>query len=415
MMNRLKSAEPRLLTILLIVFVQIVGASMILPILPLYAQRHFAMKPQVITLVVSSFFAAQFLAGPTIGRLSDKYGRLPVLIVSQVGTVISFVMLGLAGSFEVLFLARILDGITGGNIIVAQAYITDIMPREQRTQALGYIFAAFGLGFVFGPALGGILSALLGDRIPFLIAAIAATITVLITGFALDETITPQQREHNRTHTQASLNLVNVTRNYPLLLILLVAFGGQFAFGLLQSTFALFGEAVLFAGYSERVVNLGVGLLLGTTGLGQFLTQMFLLKPLLRRFGDARLALIGTVIRGCSLLIYAVITSFWLGPIGAILFATGTGLMMPPLQSLSTRTVADNLRGGVLGWYQSATSLGIIFSTALAGTLFAIAPRLPYWTGGMLFFVMTLPVLVVVRWAHTSADEPRTASTAAAD
>src|SRR5690606_12610908 len=114
----------------------------------------------------SSFFLAQFLAGPLIGRLSDTYGRLPVLIISQIGTVISFVIIGLAPSVAWLFFARILDGITGGNIVVAQAYVTDIMPPKQRTQALGYIFAALGGGFMVGPAVGGILSSVLGPQMP---------------------------------------------------------------------------------------------------------------------------------------------------------------------------------------------------------------------------------------------------------
>ncbi len=173
-MNKLRRMDRRLLTILLIVFVQMLGAAMIMPILPLYAQREFDMTPQIITLLTTAFFAAQFIAGPYLGRLSDKYGRVPVLILSQIGTAVSFFMLAVAPSVGVLFLARILDGITGGNIIVAQAYITDITPREKRTQSLGYIFAVFGLGFIFGPALGGLLSAALGPRVPYIIAGFAA-------------------------------------------------------------------------------------------------------------------------------------------------------------------------------------------------------------------------------------------------
>ena len=136
--------DRRLLTILLVVFVQMLGASLILPVLPLYAQREFRMSAEMIALLTSAFFAAQFLAGPYIGRLSDHYGRIPVLIVSQIGTVISFVLLAFAPNFGWLFFARILDGITGGNIIVAQAYITDITPREKRVESLGYIYAVFG-------------------------------------------------------------------------------------------------------------------------------------------------------------------------------------------------------------------------------------------------------------------------------
>ncbi|MEQ9029454.1 MAG: MFS transporter, partial [Aggregatilineales bacterium] len=241
MLQRLKSADRRLLTILMIVFVQIVGASMALPVLPLYAQRRFDMSPQLITLLVSSFFAAQFVAGPYIGRLSDRYGRIPILIISQIGTVISFLMLAYGQSIAILFFARIFDGITGGNIVVAQAYVTDITPREKRTQSLGLIFAALGVGFIFGPAIGGILSAAFNEQAPFLVAAVAATITVILTWFTLDETVSPEQREFNRTSRKATLSFMDVASNMPLLLVLFVAFMWQLGLGILQGTFALYG------------------------------------------------------------------------------------------------------------------------------------------------------------------------------
>ncbi len=166
--HRLSNLDRRLVTILLIVFVGTLGGSMVLPIFPLYAQRRFNIDPSLITLLVSSYFIAQFFAGPKLGRLSDLYGRRPVLVISQLGTVLSFIMMGAAGSVWMLLAGRVLDGITGGNIIVAQAYITDITPREKRTESIGMIFAAFGLGFIFGPALGGIMSSLWGEQFPFL-------------------------------------------------------------------------------------------------------------------------------------------------------------------------------------------------------------------------------------------------------
>lgn len=393
--------DRRLLTILLIVFVQMLGASLILPILPLYAQHQFDLPPETITLLVSSFYAAQFLAGPYLGRLSDRHGRLPVLIISQVGTVISFVMLGLAQNVEILFLARILDGITGGNIIVAQAYITDITPPAKRTQSLGYIFAAFGLGFIFGPVLGGVLSAAFGARVPFFIAAIVATATVLLTWFTLDETLSPEQRQANRNYRRASLSPREIGHNFPLLLVLMIAFVGQFALGMLQSTFALYAEAVLFTGYRESMTNLGIGLLLTVIGLTQFLTQIFLLRRLVQHYGETRLVIIGSVSRTLGMFIFAIITLPWLGALGSVFFALGMGIMMPSLQSLATRTVADELRGGVLGVYQSAISLSTIISTALGGVLFAIKPTTPYWFGGVLSTLAIIPAIVF--WQRSRA------------
>ncbi|HSM58465.1 MAG TPA: MFS transporter [Candidatus Sulfomarinibacteraceae bacterium] len=396
----LRQIDRRLLTILLIVFVQMVGAAMVLPILPLFAQRQFDMSPSVITLLITAFFAAQFLAGPYMGRLSDQYGRLPVLIASQIGTAISFVMLGTATNVWMLFAARLLDGITGGNIIVAQAYITDITPREERTAALGYIYAVFGLGFIFGPALGGVLSAAMGPRIPFLLAAGAALAAVLITWRVLDETVTDAQREATRTYRQ-SLALRSIMQNGALILVLLIAFVGQFALGLLQGTFALYSEAVLFAGYDENTVNLGVGLLLAVVGVGQLFTQTVLLKRLLARLGDLRLIFLGSIVRSVGLFIFALFAIPLLGALASLLFAVGMGLLMPPIQSLATQTVPDHMRGGVLGVYQSSVSLATIVATAVSGVIFSLSPTLPYWIGGTISLLALLPALLLAYRLHT--------------
>lgn len=381
----------------MIVFVQMVGASMIFPILPLFAQREFGLTPQAITLLSTSFFAAQFVAGPYLGRLSDRYGRLPVLIVSQIGTAVSFLLIGAAQSAFMLFFARIVDGITGGNIIVAQAYVTDITPRDKRTESLGFIFAAFGVGIIVGPALGGVLASLFGPRIPYYFAAGVATLTVLLTWLTLDETLTPEQRAANRQVSQASLSPVQLGQNVPLVAVLGMAFMSQFAFGLLQSTFALYAEARLFPGMDDRTIDLGVGMLLAAVGLGQLFTQSFLLRPLLRRYGDIGLVTLGTLSRGVAMLLYAIITSPWLGGVGSLFFAAGMGLSMPPLQSLTTAVVSDEMRGGILGIFQSVTSLGIILSTAIAGLIFAISPTTPYWLGAGLTFLLLLPIFYLRR------------------
>ena len=403
---KLKNIDKRLLTILLIVFVQMIGAAMALPILLLYAQRQFDISPRYNTLLLSSFFAAQFIAGPTIGRLSDKYGRIPVLIISQIGTVISFIMIGAAPNVTVLFIARILDGITGGNIIVAQAYITDITPPAKRTESLGYSFAAFGLGFVFGPALGGTLSAAFGPRIPFFMAAVAAALTVILTWFTLTETLTPEQRMKNRQARGGGISPSEVLRNAPLLAVLLIAFIGQFAMGMMQASFALFGDAVLFAGYSDRIVDLGIGILLAVVGLSQFLTQTLLIRRVLPRLGEANLVIIGSLLRGIGMFFLAIATAAWYGIPGSIFFPVGVGLMMPPLQSLSTRMVPDEVRGGVLGMYQSTVGLATIFSTALAGAIFALDPHYPYWLGmGLSLFALIPAYFFLKRPSHRPKPE----------
>jgi DHA1 family tetracycline resistance protein-like MFS transporter len=407
-----KELDRRIITIFLIVFVQIWGASLALPILPLYAQRYFDLSPQAITLLVSSFFAAQFVAGPFLGRLSDRYGRLPILILSQIGTAISFLMLGLTNSVWMLYAARIFDGITGGNVIVAQAYITDITPREKRAQSLGYLMAAFGLGFIFGPALGGLLSAAFGPRVPFILAAIAAALVAAMTWFTLDETVTPEMRAKAQQPRQSAFNVRALTGNIPLLVVLLIAFVGQFGLGVLQATFALYGGAVLFAGYSEEATNIGIGLLLAVIGLTQFITQLFILRRLLARYGEAVMVVVGIVVRMVGLMIYAVVSSPYLGIFGSIFFALGMGIMMPPLQALATETAEDSNRGGILGIFQSVASLSTIFSTAIGGVIFAINPRLPYWIAVVLSLVVLMPAIYLWQQRRRTALHPKPASTA---
>jgi hypothetical protein len=194
------------------------------------------------------------------------------------------------------------------------------------------------------------------------------------------------------------------------MLVLVVTFGVQFGLGLLQSTFALYGEAVLFDGFSEKTTSMGIGLLLATVGLGQFFTQIYLLKRILPRFGEAKLAIGGSFLRAGAMLLWAVLTAPWLGPIAALTFAVGTGLMMPPLQSLATRTVADELRGGVLGVYQSSVSLSTIIATAISGTLFDIQPSLPYWVGGFLFMFIGIHALRLLKWSPSAIEKTVSAS-----
>ncbi|NUM45554.1 MAG: MFS transporter [Anaerolineales bacterium] len=374
-----KNLDRRLTTILLIVFIQMLGGAMVLPVLPLYAQRDFGLPAPIITLLVSSYFIALFFAGPWLGRLSDTHGRLPILIISLIGTVLSFVLMALANSAWMLFAARILDGVTGGNLIVAQAYVTDITPREQRTEKLGKIFAVFGLGFIFGPAIGGFVSGAWGEHASFWVAAGLTLITVIIAWFALDETITPDQQTANRNRGRTSIRPAALMQNPPLMLILVVCFIVQFGLGILQSTFSLFGAAVLFAGYDEATTNMGIGLILAAVGTTQFITQTFLLRPMLRRYREATLVFVGSSVRALGAVFYALATSPWMALPASICFPFGIGITMPSLQSLATRTVSDNLRGGVLGVYQSSISLGVIFGTAFGGVLFDISPQMPYW------------------------------------
>lgn len=328
MLKRFSTIDRRLITILLIIFVQMVGAAMIVPILPLYARSEFGLSDQLNTMLITIFFLGQFVGGPYLGRLSDRIGRIPVLIVSQLGTALCFVLLAVAGTPWLLFVARLVDGITGGNIIVAQAYITDITPSERRTEALGYTFAVFGIGFIIGPAVGGLLAAELGPRVPYLIAAAAAFAVAIMTWLILEETVprngpAPQGVVQRPQEPQRRLALGDVFTNQMLFLVLIIALAGQFAFGMLQATFALYGNEVLFTGQPDDVVTSNVAYLLTVVGVGQFATQAFLLRPARNRLGETWLVIVGLLARTAGLAILAASRSFWPGALASLFFCDG--------------------------------------------------------------------------------------------
>ncbi|MGD8473980.1 MAG: MFS transporter, partial [Anaerolineae bacterium] len=277
--------RKRLFPILLIVFTNILGAGVILPILPLYAEGQFGGTVLQITLLSTSFFAAQFLAAPWLGRLSDRYGRRPVLIVSQMGTVLAFILfifagplgkvidswglaLPMSGGMIMLYVARTLDGITGGNITTAQAYITDVTPEERRAQGLGLVQAAFGAGFIFGPAFGGILSNL-GPVAPFIGATIITTGTLLLTVFTLEESLPPEDRAADQLEAEPrpSVPLSTLLRIGPLRLILAIGFVASLAFSAVPATFALYANRILFPDLADPgQVQLYIGLMLTFNG-----------------------------------------------------------------------------------------------------------------------------------------------------
>jgi DHA1 family tetracycline resistance protein-like MFS transporter len=396
-MSRLRAIDRRFLILFSIVFVNFLGAGMVTPVLPLYASNEFGASPELVALLISSFFMAQFVAAPFLGRMSDRTGRLPVLIGSQIGTVLSFGLMALSTSMAGLFAARIIDGVTGGNIIVAQAYITDITTRDKRTQGLGVIFAAFGLGNIFGPALGGLISAAFGAHGTFFAAALVSLLTVTLTRLFLRESLPPERRAE-RTAVVAKMTARDVTGNQPLLIILFIGFCAQFSIAILQATLALFGEAVVFADSPLSMQSLGVGLLMTGIGVGQFITQLFFLRPAVKRFGERRLVVVGAFFRALGMLSLVVLTApILVGSVSMMTIAISSGLMMPSLQSLATTTTAEEMSGGVLGVYNSSTTLGLIFGTALGGVLFSIGPRVPYLVAGAMLLFTVLPALFLQR------------------
>ena len=406
----------RLFPILLIIFTNILGAGVILPILPLYAEGLFGGTILQITLLSTAFFAAQFVAAPWLGRLSDRHGRRPVLIVSQIGTVVAFILfifagplgevidgLGLAlpmsGGMVMLYVARILDGITGGNITTAQAYVTDVVEDKDRAQALGLLQAAFGVGFIFGPAFGGLLSNL-GPVAPFVGAAIITTGTLLLTTFTLEESLPPEARgvDAAATGDRSGVSLQSVMQERALLLVLAIGFFASLAFSALPAIFSLYANHILFEALSAERSQLYIGLMLTFNGLMQVITQLALLKPLVTRLGERRLLAVGQVSLMLALFLVSFVDSAIVVTLLFAPFAFGQGVSQPSLQSLVTRFGTGRTRGQLLGLNQSARSLALIFGPVWAGYAYeAISPRAVFLVGSGIVLVALLCALLLLR------------------
>jgi DHA1 family tetracycline resistance protein-like MFS transporter len=390
-----------ILPIFLIVFTNILGGGMVLPVLPLYAVDLFGGSEFQAALLATAYYAAMFVAAPWLGRLSDRYGRRPVLMISQMGTIISFLMfiaaapigkvideaginLGMSGGMLIFFLARTLDGFTGGNITTAQAYASDVTTEENRTQALGLIAAGFGMGFIFGPAIGGILGGI-NTTAPFIGAVSVTILTFLLTTFMLKESLTEERRLASRVQ-KTPITIREAIANRDYLLVVILGFIQLLAFSAIPPNFSLYASRVLFSEVKDLTqVSRNIGLLLSCMGVYNVIVQAVLLKPLVARFGERNLIAIGQTVFLLTMFTFPLSDN----PLyAALMFAPltfGRAVSDPSLQSLVTRFGTDRTRGRLLGIYQSALSIGFIFGPIWGGWAFEnISPSAIYWLGGII-------------------------------
>jgi DHA1 family tetracycline resistance protein-like MFS transporter len=369
-----------------IVFIDLVGFGIVIPVLPLYAER-FGASPLVIGLLLAVYSLMSFLFAPVLGRLSDRIGRRPVLLVSILGSSLGFLIMGLAGSLPLLFLGRIIDGITGGNISTAQAYIADITPPHERSKGMGLIGAAFGLGFIFGPAIGGVMSHF-SLAAPLLFAAALAALNGAAVYLFLPESRSKESRAV-RAESVSPAQMVKAARGSPLALVLGAYFFSTVAFSLLTATYPLFASHRFGYGAPE------VGYIFAGMGVVGVIIQGGLMGLLSRAFGDIRLASIGAV------LLAAGLGALPLSPSAPVLFlATGMiglghALVVTPLNGLASRVSGASEQGKVLGMMQSSSSLARIAGPVLGGWMLnldllrveAHYGRAPYWTAAVIILV----------------------------
>jgi DHA1 family tetracycline resistance protein-like MFS transporter len=367
-----------LLPIFLIVFVGLLGFGIIIPLLPLYA-KQFGASPFVAGLLLSTYSLLQLVATPYLGALSDRIGRRPVLIVSQIGTVLSFLLLGVANSLPLLFVARVLDGISGGNISTAQAYISDVVDEKNRAKAFGLIGVAFGLGFILGPVIGGVLSHGGNFYRPALAAATISFVSLLLTIFYLPESLPRALRNQRRQLRIFDVAGLRRAWGYEQLGLLLLIF---FLFSLVQA-----GFEGLFTLFSDRKFGLGPresGYLLGYVGVLGVLVQGGMLGPLVQRLGERRVLQAGLVLGAFGFVWSGFADSLPILMLALVPVAFGLGVATPTTNSLIARESPPDERGRILGIGQSMSALARVFGPLLSGYALEYQTWLPFVVAALL-------------------------------
>jgi len=418
----LNTKRSPLIFIFITVFIDLLGIGIVLPLLPFYVKLIEASSPAwmaanhalIVGALTASFALFQFLFAPILGGLSDRYGRRPVLLISLVGAGFSYLLFGLADSFAplgagavlgALFVSRIVAGITGGSISTAQAYIADITPPHERARGLGMLGAAFGLGFMLGPAIGGLLSSVSLSAPAFAAAALVFG-NVIFGYFNLPESLPAAQRSERMPNLNPFTRLGAVIGRQAIRPLLIGVLLLNFAFAGLQSNFAVFADTRFGYGPTQ------IAFVFAFIGLMAVLMQGFLIRKLVPLFGEARLAVTGMILMAVGFALVAVVPAAWMLFPALGILSIGSGMATPSLTSLISRSVSPKEQGSVLGGSQALTSLTMVFGPLVAGLSFdLIGPAAPYFTGTVLIAGAAAVLALALRpeLGRRPTLEPRTA------
>jgi MFS transporter, DHA1 family, tetracycline resistance protein len=378
-----------LLFIFITIFVDLLGYGIMLPLLPFYVQEQGG--GAVIAGTLSALYAStQLFAGPVLGALSDRFGRRPILLICLLGTSFGYLLLGLANTLLLIFLAVFIDGLTGANLTTAYAYIADVTTGENRARGMGMVGAAFGLGLMAGPALGGLLSRY-GLYVPAFTASAIALSNVIFGYFVLPESLPPEKREVKPAAEMFKWrkNFAGLFKQHNIQKFLIAMFLLNLAFAGLQSNFPLYSNhRFQWTPTQNSFFYLYVGVC-------AVLIQGFLYGKLQPRFGEKRLTLFGLTLMAIGLAGMAFAPVAWMLYPAVTIVALGTGTSIPSLTALISLRVSESEQGRLMGGTQTLLSLTNIIGPILAGISFeAIAYSAPYWIGS-LFSIFALIVASV--------------------
>jgi multidrug resistance protein len=399
------SGSPGLWVLLLTVFVNLVGFGVIVPLLPFFAEALKA-EPWQVTLMFSAYSLGQFFAEPFWGRLSDRIGRKPVLIVTTAFNVVGYLLLAFAPNVWVAIAVRLFTGLGAGNISTIQGYVADVTPPERRAGRMGLIGAAFGLGFIVGPGLGGLLTDVdagrLGFQTPLFVAAGLAALSCLGVLVFLRESRARQDPAAPRPAFLAGLQRARA--NPVIARIILVTVVYMAAFSGMEATFGLWAQQRFAWGPKE------VGLAFTVTGVVSAVCQGLITGRLARLFGEARVLAFGMGLFGVTLLLQAVLDEAALVPVIMAVGMFGMALAMPNISALISRSSAPDEQGALLGLNMAAGSLARMTGPLVAGVTFQhLGPNAPFLTGAVLIIPAVFLALDAGRaFRRRSAPAPET-------
>jgi len=394
-----------MVVLFLVVAIDLIGFGIVIPLLPFYGQLYGA-APDTVAYLMATYSLFQLFAAPMWGSLSDRFGRRPVLLWTLAGTVVAYVALAHATTLVQLFLARALGGLMAGNISAAFAYVADITGKRDRAKGMGMVGAAFAIGFVAGPAIGGLLAgadpAAPDFRLPALFSAGLSGVALALAVVRLPESLSAEARRRFRAATAGERwrTLGRTLARPELGLLVAIGFLVTFVFAGMEATFALWSERTFGWGPREN------GYLFAFVGLLSAVVQGGLVGPLARRVGERRLIVGGALAFavGCAALPLANGLAGLLVAMSALVF--GFAATLPSLNALIAEHAGENTRGGVMGVARSATIFARVVGPAFAGTLFAgLGKDWPYWTGAAVMAVVALMAGLGIRQGQRERGE----------
>jgi MFS transporter, DHA1 family, tetracycline resistance protein len=419
-----RARNRALATVAFTLFLDLMGFGIILPILPFYAESMHASETTV-ALLATAFSAAQFVMSPVLGRISDRYGRRPVMLVSITGSVLSSLVLGFANVLWLVFAARIVAGSSKANISTAHAYVADLIPMNQRAKYMGWMGAAMGLGFVVGPGVGGLLGHVFTE-LPFFVAAALSLLNLIMAAVWLPESlrrrsktrVEGEQEPAEASHSRAAMltptgmrRLFEELRGTHMAWLAVIAFCFYLSFAGMESTMALFGKRVFSWGTFET------GLFMTYIGVNMVVFQGLVVGRAVARLGEARTLAIGLAMVGAALILLggidhfsrifsltlrtadggASVSSLAFYAVGGMLLAGGNGMTSATLSALVSRVSSDNAQGWNMGIKESASSLARVAGPVVAGPLFQfVDPGAPMLVGGLIALI-NLKVALLLR------------------